>query len=140
MKILKKQIVVNTKLLLLISLVAISIVYYIFLPFNKIVNIILNEYIIIVITLILIVIYQYFKLKLKGKLLHEFIPNTNHVEIQSTLIFFIVFQIIDFYYEDGFIGMISQWFLYWIFGLLAYFLTHNINFYKNYLQYSKSKS
>ena len=106
---------------------------------NKIVNIILDEYIIIGITFILILIYQYFKIKLKNKLLFEFIPNTNYIPIKSTLIFFVIFQVVDFYYENGFIGMINQWFIYWIFGLLAYFLTHNINFYKNYQAYKEHK-
>ena len=128
---------INTKFLLFVSLIPILIIYYIFLPFNKIVNIILDEYIIIGVTLILIMVYQFFKSKLQDKLLFEFIPNTNYVQIKSTLIFFAIFQIVDFYYEDGFIGMISQWFMYWIFGLLAYFLTHNINFYKNYKAYNK---
>jgi len=113
----------------------ISIFYYIFLPTNKIVNLVLNEYIIIAITLVMVLIYQYFKLKLKDKLLLEFIQNTNYVPIQSTLLFFVVFQVVDFYYEDGFIGMIGQWFIYWIFALLVYLITHNINFYKNYQAY-----
>ncbi len=129
---------INTKLLLLVSLLAITIIYYIFLPLNKIVNIVLSEYIIIGITFISIIIYKYFRLKLKDKFIHEFIPNTNYVPIQSTFIFFIIFQVVDFYYEDGFIGMINQWFIYWIFGLLAYFVTHNINFYKNYKKYKES--
>ena len=73
----------------------------------------------------------------EGKLLYEFIPNTNHVPIKSTLMFFLIFQVVDFYYEDGFIGMISQWVMYWSFSILAYFLTHNINFYKNYMAYKK---
>lgn len=41
---------INTKFLLFVSLIPILIIYYIFLPFNKIVNIILDEYIIIGVT------------------------------------------------------------------------------------------
>ena len=126
---------INTKLLLTFTLFAIGIFYYIFLPFPKIINIVLDEYITISITMVLIVIYQYFKIKLKNKLLHEFIPNTNYVPLQSTVLFFLIFEIVDFYTEDGFIGMISLWGTYWIFGVLIYFATHNINFYKNYKAY-----
>jgi len=128
---------INTKFVLFVSFIAIGIVYAIFLPFNKVVSLILDEYIVIIITFILILVYQYFKLKLKGKLLYEFIPNTNHVPIKSTLMFFLIFQVVDFYYEDGFIGMISQWVMYWSFSILAYFLTHNINLYKNCMAYKK---
>ena len=130
---------INTKFLLAITSIAIAIIYYILLPVNQIVNIILDEYITIGITLILIVIFYYFKIKLKGKLLHEFIPNTNYVPIKSTIIFFLIFQVVDFYSEDGFIGMIKLWFMYWVFGVLAYFLTHNINFYKNYKAYKDAE-
>ena len=70
-------------------------------------------------------------------MLHEFIPNTNHVPIKSTLIFFIIFQIVDYNTENGFIGMIKLWFMYWVFGLLTYYLTHIINYYKNYKAYKE---
>ncbi len=130
---------INTKLILPISLIAIFIIYYIFLPFNKIVNLILNEYITIYIIFILVLIYQYFKVKLKDKLLFEFIPNTNYIPIKSTFIFFVIFQVVDYNLEGGFIGMINQWFMYWIFGLVAFFITHNINFYKNYKAYKAHK-
>jgi len=128
---------INTKFLLTISLFAIGIVYYFIFPTNKIVNIILDEYIIIGITIISIVVYQFFKRHLKGKLVYEFIPNTNYVPIKSTVLFFVIFEAIDFYTEDGLIGMISLWFMYWVFGVLIYFLTHNINFYKNYSAYKR---
>ena len=128
---------INTKFLLSISLFAIGIVYYFIFPTNKIVNIILDEYITIGITIISIVVYQFFKRHLKGKLVYEFIPNTNYVPIKSTVLFFVIFEAIDFYTEDGLIGIISLWFMYWVFGVLIYFLTHNINFYKNYSAYKR---
>ena len=49
--------------------------------------------------------------------------------------FFVIFQIVDFYFEDGFIGMISQWFVYWVFAIIAWLVTNNINFYKNFQFY-----
>ena len=40
--------------------------------------------------------------------------------------------IYDYYNEGGFLGMISQWFVYWIMGVFAFLLVENINYYKNY--------
>ena len=123
---------INTKFLLFITLVIIAITYCIFIPTNQIINIILDEYITIGITFVSFIVYQYFKIKLKSKPLREFLPNTNYVPIKSTILFFIIFQVVDFYSEDGLVGMIKLWFMYWIFGVMAYFITHNINLYKNY--------
>ena len=39
---------------------------------------------------------------------------------------------VDYISEDGFIGMISQWFFYWIMGLIALVLMETINYLKNY--------
>ena len=39
-----------------------------------------------------------------------------------------IFQVVDYIYEDGFIGMISQWFLYWIMGIIALLLMGIINY------------
>ena len=128
---------INVKFLLQTTIVAISIVYYFIFPVNKIVNIIIDEYIMILLTILSVIIYFYFKRKLSGKQLYEFIPNTNYVPIKSTIIFFAIFQVIDYISEDGIIEVISLWFMYWIFGLFAYFLTHIINFYKNYQAYKK---
>jgi len=126
---------INTKFLLIISLFAISIVYYFLFSSFKIFTLIVEEYIFIGITFLMWIIYRYFKFILNGKQLFEFIPNTNYIELKSTVIFFLIFEVVDFYMEDGLIGMISLWFSYWLFGVLAYLLTHNINFYKNYKAY-----
>ena len=128
---------INTKFLLQTTAISIATVYYFVFPVNKIVNIIVNEYIMILLTILALIIYLYFKRKLSGKQLYEFIPNTNYVPIKSTLVFFVIFQVVDYIYEDGIIGVISLWFMYWIFGLFAYYLTHIINFYKNYQAYKK---
>jgi len=122
---------INTKFLLAITFIAMLAIYsFIFTPY-QIGTIVLQEYITIAITLVVAIVYFYYKRKLKGKLIYEFIPNTNYVELKSTIIFFLIFEAIDFYSEGGLIGMISLWFVYWLFGLLAYFITHIINFYKN---------
>ena len=122
---------INTKFLLFLTFIAIFVFYSLIFSTFKIVNIILDEYITIFIAVVSIVVFFYLKSKLKDKLIFEFIPNTNFVPIKSTVIFFLIFEAVDYYYEGGFLGMIKLWFSYWIFGVIAYFVTHNINFYKN---------
>ena len=122
---------INSRFLLFLSSLAIGIVYYFLFPIDTIKDIILDEYITIMIALISMVVFFILKLKLKDKLIFEFIPNTNYVNIKSTFLFFLFFEMIDFYFEDGYIGMIKLWFSYWVFGVIAYFVTHSINFYKN---------
>lgn len=129
---------IHTRFMLLISLIAIAIVYSFVFSFSKIVNIILDEYIAIGISIVLFLIYSILKHKLKNKLLYQFIPNLNYIPIKETLIFFVLFQGYDYYNENGFIGMISLWFMYWIFGLCANFAIHIINLYKNYQAYKKA--
>ncbi len=126
---------IDIRSLLVLTLIMLSGIYSIFLTQDKILTLITDEYIIMSINLLLLFSLLYFKNQLKDLTFHEFIPNTNMVALKSTIIFFLVFQVVDFYYEDGFIGMISQWFTYWVFGLLAYLLTNNINYYKNYKFY-----
>ena len=130
---------INTKFLLAVTLLALSVVYYFIFPFNKIVNIVLDEYITIFVVFVLSIVYLNFKSKLKGKLLFEFIPNTNYVPIKSTVIFFLIFEVVDYYYEGGFVGMVKLWFSYWVFGVIAYLATHIINFYKNIKAYKESE-
>ena len=129
---------INSKLLLVITFISICIVYYIIFPVEKILLLIKDEYILYGIIFVLFIIFQYFKIALKDKLLYQFIPNLNYVNIKSSVLFFLFFEAIDYYSEDGFKGMISLWFTYWLYGVLAYFLTHNINLYKNYNAYKKA--
>ena len=123
---------INTKLLLFLTLIAVSTIYYFVFPLDKIESIVKDEYISLIVIFFLIIIYIYFKIKLKDKKIFEFIPNTNYVSLKSSIIFFLIFEIVDYFSEDGIIGMVTLWFSYWLFGVIAYFLTHNINFYKNY--------
>ncbi len=130
---------INIKTLhsLIFSLLLISIVYYIFLPSNKIVQIILDEYIIIILNIIALLPLWYLKNKLKNFQIMPYIQNIDEVPLQSTMIFLVIFQVVDFYYEDGFIGMISLWFMYFVFATLIWQVTHIINYYKNYKYYAK---
>jgi len=133
--IMKNSATIGIKWLLTGTLVGILIIYYIFLTPEAILKIVKEEYIFLAITLVLVCIFTYYKIKLKDFTLISYIPNINYVDIKTTLVFFIIFQAVDFYYEEGFIGMISQWFIYWVFAVIAWLVTNNINFYKNYQFY-----
>jgi hypothetical protein len=128
----ENEIMLNIKVLLLITLICITTIYYIFLTPEVIYKIIVDEYIFLGIMILLSIVFFYYKIKLKDFIIVSYLPNLNHVDFKTTFIFFLIFQVVDFYYEDGFIGMISQWFIYWVFAVIAWLLTNNINFYKNY--------
>ncbi|MCK5294618.1 MAG: hypothetical protein KAJ49_08205 [Arcobacteraceae bacterium] len=107
------------------------LVYFFVLGSFKTVNLIIDEYILISIVVFLSFVPLYLKKKLVGIDLIDFDSNSQ-ISIKHTILFFLLFQVIDFYYEDGFIGMISQWFLYWIMGILTVIVMSIINYYKNY--------
>ena len=125
------------KLLFLFSLIGILVTYSIFLGSFKTFVLISNEYIFILLVLLLWFLNIYFKQKLKGVTIIDFHQNSN-ITLKTTIMFFLIFQVIDYIYEDGFIGMISQWFIYWIMGLFAFMLINGINYYKN-IKYQKAR-
>ncbi len=131
----KRNMTIGIKRLLSATLVGIVIMYYIFLTPEAIFKIVKEEYIFMAIALFLFFLFIYFKIKLKNFTLISYIPNINQVDIKTTLVFFLIFQVVDFYYEEGFIGMISQWFIYWVFAVIAWLVTNNINYYKNHQFY-----
>ena len=122
-----------TKPINLFSLTFISIItiYLYVLGEDKTIEIIKDAYLYIFSLVPLGLIYLYFKFKLKEYEIIDFNKNTNF-SFQTTVIFFLIFQVVDYIHEDGFIGMISQWFLYWIMGIIALLLMGIINYYKNY--------
>ena len=122
-----------TKPLNLFSLtfIAIITIYLYVLGEDKTIEIIKDAYLYIFSLVPLGLIYVYFKFKLKEYEIIDFNKNTNF-SFQTTVVFFLIFQVVDYIYEDGFIGMISQWFLYWIMGIIALLLMGIINYYKNY--------
>ena len=122
-----------TKPINLFSLTFISIItiYLYVLGEDKTIEIIKDAYLYIFSLVPLGLIYLYFKFKLKEYEIIDFNKNTNF-SFQTTVVFFLIFQVVDYIYEDGFIGMISQWFLYWIMGIIALLLMGIINYYKNY--------
>jgi hypothetical protein len=127
----------NTKNLFMLSFIAILTTYYFILGIDKSIQLIKDEYLSILALIVILLSLLFFKLKLKGHQTINFIRN-NQFSLKSTILFFLVFQVVDYYYENGFIGMISQWFLYWIMGLIAITLMETINCYKNY-KYLKNK-
>ncbi|TLP37589.1 hypothetical protein [Arcobacter arenosus] len=127
----------NTKNLFILSFIAILTTYYFILGIDKSIQLIKDEYLSILALIVILLSLLFFKLKLKGHQTINFIQN-NQFSLKSTILFFLVFQVVDYYYENGFIGMISQWFLYWIMGLIAITLMETINCYKNY-KYLKNK-
>lgn len=129
----------STRNLFILTLIAIFTTYYIILGVDKSIELIKEEYLSIFALFIILLALLFFKFKLKDYELINFIPN-NQFSIKSTIMFFLIFQVVDYYYEDGFIGMISQWFLYWIMGVIALALMQTINYYKNYkLIYKKGE-
>lgn len=111
--------VLDIKKLLILSLFSISVIYYIFLPLDKIMQIVKDEYIIIGICIVLFIVLSYYRFKLKGFTLVPYLVNTEVVSLKSTILIFVVLQGVDFYYEDGFIGMIKLWFTYWKFCCIS---------------------
>lgn len=127
----------STKLLFLFTFVTISSTYAYFLGLDKSLELIKNEYLILIFIIILSIPLVFFKIKLrKYKIINYF--NNNQLSFKSTVIFFLIFQIIDYIFEDGFIGMISQWLIYWLMGLIAVVIIENLNLYKNYKVIYKS--
>lgn len=121
----------NTRNLFILSFVAmISIYLYVF-GQDKTIEMIKAEYLFILGIIPLSLAFVFFKFKLKNYELRNFNQNSN-LSLKSTIVFFLIFQVVDYISHDGFIGMISQWILYWIMGVIAVLLLENINYYKNY--------
>lgn len=117
--------------LFIVTLIVIIINYFSLFGVNKTFELIKNEYLFIIATFCLFVIMLYFKNKLQNYELIDFTKNSN-LSFKSTILIFLFCEIYDYYNEGGFLGMISQWFVYWIMGVFAFLLVENINYYKNY--------
>ena len=113
------------------TFISIISIYLFVLGEYKTLEILKIQFLFILILVPLIGIYLYFRVKLKDCEIINFNKNTN-LSFKTTVIFFMIFQIVDYVQQDGFIGMISQWFLYWIMGLITLVLMEIINSYKNY--------
>lgn len=128
----------STKNLFIITFIAIIAVYLYIFGETKTIEMLKEEYLLLLTLIPLSFVFVFFRVKLKNYELIDFNKNSN-LSLKTTIIFFLVFQVIDYVSYDGFIGMISQWILYWIMGLIALLVIENINFYRNYkLIYNKS--
>ena len=114
-----------------LTFILISSIYLFVLGEDKTIEIVKDEYLFILSLIPLYGIYLYFKFKLKNYEIVDFNKNTN-LSFKTTVILFLIFQVVDYVQQDGFIGMISQWLLYWIMGLISLVLMEIINYYKNY--------
>lgn len=119
------------KLLFLVSFLAIVFVYSVFLGSFKTIDLITDEYLFILTLIPLFGFSLWYKKRLQGHTILDFHKNSG-VTLRSTILFFLAFQVIDYIYEDGLIGMISQWFLYWIMGLISFMILNLVNYHKNY--------
>ncbi|UTJ05526.1 hypothetical protein [Arcobacter roscoffensis] len=121
----------TTRNLFIITFIAIIGVYLYVFGEIKTIEMLKEEYLFLLALVPLLLVFVFFKVKLKNYELIDFNKNSN-LSLKTTIIFFLVFQVIDYVSYDGFIGMISQWILYWIMGLIALLVIENINFYRNY--------
>ncbi len=128
------------KNLFILTFIAIITIYLFIFGQIKTLELIKEQYLFILALIPLCIALVYFKIKLKGYTLINFNIN-NQFSLKSAILFFLLFQVIDYYNEEGFIGMISQWFLYWIMGVIALLLIENIYYYKNYkIRFSLTKN
>ncbi len=120
----------RVKLLFLASFAGMMAVYFSVLGEYKSVSLILDEYLFIMIALGLFIVSFFYKRKLRGIEVVDFNAGSN-LTLRNTILLFLAFQVMDFIYEEGFLGMISQWFIYWIMGVIMVIVLDIINSYKN---------
>ncbi|MDD3055343.1 MAG: hypothetical protein PHE16_05630 [Aliarcobacter sp.] len=117
-----------------VTFIVIIVVYLFVFGESKTIELIKTQYLYILGLIPLGLIFIYCRFKLKDYEIIDFNKNAKF-SFSTSVIFFVIFQIVDYIQEDGFIGMISQWFFYWVMGIIALFLMKIINYYKNYKVY-----
>ena len=117
-----------------VTFIVIIAVYLFVFGESKTIELIKTQYLYILGLIPLGLIFIYYRFKLKDYEIIDFNKNAKF-SFTTSVIFFVIFQIVDYIQEDGFIGMISQWFFYWVMGIIALFLMEIINYYKNYKVY-----
>ena len=127
----KNDIYINSILLLIATFIAISITYYYLFTFEIIINIISEEYILEGFVILSFVLHLYAYIKLKKYDIIPFIPKLAQVPVYQSILFFSIFEIVDYFYEDGIIGAIKLWYMYWLFGILSLNIMYIFNYYKN---------
>jgi len=127
----KNDIYINSTLLLLGTFVAISSSYYYLFSTHIILNIIKEEYILIGFVIFSFILHLYMYFKLKKYDIIPFIPKLGKIPLFQSIIFFTIFEIVDYFYEDGIMGAIKLWYMYWLFGILSLNIMYIFNYYKN---------
>lgn len=118
-------------LLFLASLIGIFLTYALFLNKITAIGLIIDELLFIGILVVTILFSLYYKRGLKGHSIVDFNKDSS-MSFKNIVLFFLLFQIIDYVYEGGFKGMISMWLSYWVFGYLIFIGLNIYNYYKNY--------
>lgn len=123
----------NSKNIFIITFLFIISTYIYVFGENKTMEILQNEYILFSVLIFITIAFFILRFKVKNENIDlSSIPKTPILPIKQSIVFFIVFCAIDYYSEDGFEGMITQWIIYWIFGLISLVLLNFISFYKVY--------
>ena len=122
---------INNKLLFATTLITIFTIYYFVFGIYRTIQIVTAEYLLILLIAPILLAISHYKRKLKFFEIDDYIKDSRP-SIKSTIIFFLVFQVVDYYYEGGFEGMLKLWFVYWIYGIIALLVMRVINYYKNY--------
>jgi len=119
------------KYLFFYSFLTILLIYSLLLGKDKIINIVFDQYELILTLIPISLISLFYKIKLKNSKIIDF-NKDNNLSLKTTILIFLLIEIIDYIYENGFLGMISQWFGYWIMGVFTFMVLNIINYYRNY--------
>ena len=98
---------------------------------SKTIELIKAEHLSILALIPLFLCFIYLKRKLKEVEIIDFNKNAT-LSFKTTILIFLFCEVYDYYAQGGFLGMISQWFVYWVMGIFAILLFENINYYRNY--------
>ena len=127
----KNDIYINSILLLISTFIIICITYYYLFSISGIIHIIKEEYILSSFVILSFIVHLLAYIKLKHLDILPFIANLGRVPIFQSILFFTIFEIVDYYYEGGIIGAIKLWYMYLLFGILSLNLMYIFNYYKN---------
>ena len=127
----KNDIYINSLLLLVATFIIICSTYYYLFSITDILSILKEEYILSGFVMLSFIVHLLAYNKLKDLDILPFIPKLGLVPIFQSILFFTIFEIVDYFYEDGIIGAIKLWYMYWLFGILSLNIMYIFNYYKN---------
>ena len=127
----KNDIYINSLLLLVATFIIICSTYYYLFNMSNIIDIIKEEYILSAFVILSFILHLLAYIRLRNLDILPFIPKLGRVPILQSILFFAIFEIVDYIYEDGIIGAIKLWYMYWLFGILSLNIIYIFNYYKN---------